>query len=64
MVNFKPSEEMRNDLINTSRAQDKKKSESLTGIEPMYDLLYNDRMLYPLSYEGLVASWAIYKVHV
>ena len=58
MVNFKVSEEMRNDLINMSRAQD------LTGIEPMYDLLYTGRMLYPLNYEGLVASWAIYKVHV
>ena len=37
MVNFKLSEEMKNDVINMSRAWDKKKlkSEFMTGIEPM-----------------------------
>jgi len=34
MVNFKLGEEMRNDVINMSRAWDKEKSESLAGIEP------------------------------
>ena len=36
MVNFKLSEEMKNYVINMSRAWDKeKKSEFMTGIEPM-----------------------------
>ena len=51
-------------MINMSGAYGTKKtSESPTGIEPMTLILYTGQVLSPLSHEGLVASWAIYKVH-
>ena len=52
---------MRNYVINMSQARDKEKIPD--GNWP-YDFPYTGRMLKPLSYEWLVASWAMYKVHV
>ena len=52
-VNFKIGKEIRSDVINMSRARDKE----------TYDHQYTGLMLYPLSYEGLMASWVLYKFH-
>ena len=54
---------MSNDIINMSRGRDKDKI-WLPNRSWTCDLPYIGRMLYPLSYEGLVTSRAIYKVHV
>ena len=52
---------MRNDVTNIWQARDKEK---LSSLRQELNLPYAGRMLQPLSYEGLVASWAICKVHI
>ena len=54
---------MRNDVINMSRVRNKEKI-WVPDRNWTHDLPYPSRVIQSLSYEWLVASWAIYSVHV